>query len=78
MYERLQRIHSRQRAAIDECVQQASNAAGTLVALLQEGDDAMVAAEAQKWAQDLLTLYDAIADVLRGEGREEEPRYACC
>jgi hypothetical protein len=73
VYERLQRIHSRQRAAIDECVQQASNAAGTLVALLQEGDDAMVAAEAQKWAQDLLTLYDAIADVLRGEGREDEP-----
>ena len=70
--ERLKGIHARQRAAIDECVQQASNAAGTLVALLQEGDDASVAEEARKWAKDLLNLYDAIGEVLRGEVEGEE------
>ena len=71
--QRLQGIHARQQAAIEECVQQASNAAGTLVALLQEGDDARVAAQAQTWATDLLNLYDAIAKVLRNEADQSEP-----
>ncbi len=70
--ERLRSIRARQRAAIDECVQQASNAAGTLVALLQEGDDASVAHEARKWATDLLNLYDAIGEVLRGEAEQSD------
>lgn len=70
--ERLRAIHARQKAATEECVQQAANAAGTLVALLQEGDDANIATEARTWAKDLLTLYDAIANVLRGERGEEE------
>ncbi len=70
--ERLRAIHARQRAATEECVQQAANAAGTLVALLQEGDDARIAGQARTWAKDLLTLYDAIAGVLRGEREEEE------
>lgn len=65
--DRLKRIHDRQRAAIDECVQQASNAAGTLVALLQEGDDVRIAAQARAWANELSSLCDAIAEVLRGE-----------
>ncbi len=65
--ERLRRISSRQRTAIEECVQQASNAAGTLEALLQESDDEVIASEARAWADDLLTLYDSVGDVLRGE-----------
>ncbi|MBI2863849.1 MAG: hypothetical protein HYX94_04730 [Chloroflexi bacterium] len=69
--ERLRAIHARQQAAIEECVQQAANAAGTLVALLQEGDDASIAGQARVWAKDLLTLYDAIAEVLRGERGED-------
>src|SRR5215216_3540572 len=70
--ERLRAIHARQRAAIEECVQQAANAAGTLMALMQEGDEANVAARARAWAQDLLTLYDAIAEVLRGQTEVDE------
>jgi hypothetical protein len=70
--ERLRAIRARQRTAIDECVQQASNAAGTLVALLQEGDDASVAARARIWASDLSTIYDMIAEVLRGEVEQGE------
>ena len=66
--ERLQAIRARQRAAIDECVQQASNAAGTLMALLQEGDDASVAARSRTWANDLSAIYETIAEVLRGDG----------
>jgi hypothetical protein len=71
---RLQAIYARQQAATKECVQQAADAAGTLVALLQEGDDARVAAQARTWARDLLTLYDAIAEVLRGGQADEELR----
>lgn len=70
--ERLRGINARQRAAIEECVQQAANAAGTLVALLQESDDTSIASQARTWAKDLLTLYDAIADVLRGDDEDED------
>src|SRR5205823_3456155 len=65
--ERLHAIYSRQRAAIDECIQQAANADATLVALLQEGDDASIARRARTWAGDLVTLYDSLAEVLHGE-----------
>ncbi|MDP6452342.1 MAG: hypothetical protein QF898_03445, partial [SAR202 cluster bacterium] len=41
---RLQRLHQLQRDAIDDCLQQAANAAGTLAAILQTGDDTRVAA----------------------------------
>jgi hypothetical protein len=64
--ERLRAIHARQRFAIEECLRQAANADATLVALLQEDDDTSAAARARAWADDLLTLYDSLADVLRG------------
>jgi hypothetical protein len=63
---RLERIRSRQREAMDECIRQASNADATLVALLQEGDDSSLAASARAWAQDLLALHDALTEVLAG------------
>jgi hypothetical protein len=64
--DRLRRLHSRLQAAIDVCVQQAANAYATLVGLLQEGDDARMADRAREWADDLLTLYDSLDEVLRG------------
>ena len=70
--DRLRAIYDRQRAAIEECVQQASNAGGTLAALLQDGDDANVATRARAWAGDLLNLYDAIGEVLRGDRASDE------
>jgi hypothetical protein len=63
---RLERIRSRQREAIDECVRQASNADATLVALLQENDDIRLAASVRAWAGDLLALHDALTEVLEG------------
>ncbi len=70
--QRLRDIHARQQVAIKESVQQASNAAATLVALLQEGDESKVATQAQAWAAELLSLYDAIAKVLRNEADRSE------
>jgi hypothetical protein len=64
--QRLHAIHSRQQTAIDECIQQAANADAALMALLQEGDETKVAARARSWADDLLTLHDSLAEVLRG------------
>jgi len=66
--QRLQAIHARQQAAVQECIQAAVNADGALMALLQEGDDARVAARARTWSKDLLALYDSLAEVLRGGG----------
>jgi len=63
---RLWAIHARQRAAIDECIQQAANAQAALVALLREGDSSVMAARAREWVDDLLTLHDSLDEVLRG------------
>jgi hypothetical protein len=65
--DRLRAIQARQRSAIDACIQQAANAQATLVALLQEGEDSSVATRAWEWADHLLTLYDTLAVVLRGQ-----------
>jgi hypothetical protein len=73
LLERLQMLHARLMAAIEECVQQAANAYAMLVALLQEGDDENVAARARAWAEDLTRMYDALTEVLRGT---EEPAHA--
>jgi len=70
--DRLRTIHARQRAAIDTCVQQAANAQATFVALLQEGDDSSVATRAWEWADHLLTVYDTLAGVLRGQEEVQE------
>lgn len=64
--QRLQTIHARQQTAVQECIQAAVNADAALIALLQEGDDAKVAARAQAWSRDLIALYDSLAEVLRG------------
>ena len=64
---RLRSIHARQREAIDECIQQAANAYATLVALLQEGDDARVVQRARRWADDCEAVRRARDEVLRGE-----------
>ncbi|MFN8637107.1 MAG: hypothetical protein U0893_24940 [Chloroflexota bacterium] len=71
--ERLRAISARQQAAIDECVQQAANAYAALVALLQRGDDSSVGDRARDWANGLLTLYDALDEVLRGADEPEQP-----
>jgi hypothetical protein len=68
--ERLRAIYARQQAAIHECVQQAANAHATLVALLQEGDDTSIGERARTWADGLLTLYDSLAEVLRGTDQQ--------
>ena len=73
--DRLEAIHARQRAASEECIRHAVNADAALVALLQEGDDARVAARAQEWSRDLIALYDSLAEVLRG-GSESEASVA--
>jgi hypothetical protein len=70
--DRLWAIHARQRAAIDECIQQAANAQAALVALLREGDSHVMAARAREWVDDLLTLHDSLDEVLRG-GEAVEP-----
>lgn len=64
--ERLHRIHERQQEAIDGCVRQAANAYATLIALLQEADEAGVAKQAMMWAADLSDMYDGLAEVYSG------------
>ena len=70
--ERLHRIHDRQRAAVDESIQQASNAAATLVAILQEDDDTNIAIQLRDWVGGLMSLHDAIVDVLQTEDEQSE------
>jgi hypothetical protein len=69
---RLRAIHARRQAAIEECVQQAANAHGTLEAMLQAGDEIIDTGSTRSWAKDLLTLYDVIEEVLHPEPGEEE------
>jgi len=73
--DRLEAIHARQRAASEECIRHAVNADAALIALLQEGDDAKVAARAQAWSRDLIALYDSLAEVLRGGGEADGSSY---
>jgi hypothetical protein len=69
---RLERIQTRQREVIAECVRQASNADAALVALLQEHDDRTMAASAAAWAADLLGLHDALSEVLSDVAHTED------
>lgn len=62
--ERLRTAHARQSEAIDACVRQAANAAGTLVALLQSEEETGVVSRATAWAGDLLRLHDRLASEL--------------
>jgi len=64
--ERLHTISAREQAAIEECVRQAANAYATLIAILQERDDSIIAMRARDWAGHLLTLHDAMDELLRG------------
>lgn len=68
---RLQAVHTRQQAAVDECVQQVADAAGMLEVVLQDSDDPGSAAHARTWTNDLLTLYDGLEAALRGGGDED-------
>lgn len=77
LLDRFRTIHARQRAAVEQCVQQAANASATLVLILQAGDDTLIADRARGWAGDLLVLHDALEEVLHGEepmsGGEQAP-----
>ncbi len=64
--DRLRRIYARQQEALDACVRQAANAYATLIALLQEADDAGVIEQARLWTSDLNDIYDGLAEVLSG------------
>ena len=70
--DRLRKLHSRRKAIIEESVVQAANAAATLIALLQEHDEATVPGEVEGWAQELLNTYEAIVAVMR-PGAEVDP-----
>ena len=72
LLERLREIHTKQIEAIEACVQQASNADATLLALIQQADEAGVAEEARLWAADLLDVADGLAAVLSGIDPYEE------
>jgi DNA-binding CsgD family transcriptional regulator len=72
LLERLKAIHSTQIEAIAACVQQASDADATLLALIQQADEAGVAEEARLWATDLLDVADALTAVLSGIDPYEE------
>lgn len=62
---RLRALHSRRDAIIKECVLQASNAAATLIEMIQEQEQAAPEEDASVWAEDLLNTYDAILEAMR-------------
>ncbi len=64
--ERLKRMHARRAATIEECVQRASNAATTLIEMLQSDRSDTVAAEAEAWSSRILDTYRAIEMVMQG------------
>ncbi len=70
--DRLRDIHARQASAIEQCLQQTSNAAAALVALHQDGNYAGFAAQTRNWAEGLLKQYDIIAETLRDQARQSE------
>jgi hypothetical protein len=70
--ERLKRMHSRRKATIEECVQQASNSASTLIEMLQTDQSDTVAIEAAAWARRILDTYEAIELVMRGAEERED------
>ena len=66
--ERLNEIRDRRQRVIDACLQQAANADATLEAILQEGNDAVIADRARAWSDDLVFLHDAIKEAMQEEG----------
>lgn len=76
VFERLKRNVERQRAVIDECVQQASGAAVTFVEIVQASGEEDVTAKAQSWTNEMSELYDIITDVMDKEDNSPKPKPA--
>jgi hypothetical protein len=66
MMQHLRGVLAQYEAGIDECLQHAADAYGTLIRLLQMNNDDDVANRARAWADDLMGLHDAMLEVLRG------------
>jgi hypothetical protein len=73
---RLRRIHARQQATIDECIQQAADAAATLIALLQEREGAAVTDIPDSWVEDIVKTYEAIVETIQTTVKDVEPEPA--
>jgi hypothetical protein len=67
---RLRAAHVRQSTAVDSCLRQAANTAATLVALLQEDNEAEQVLGVRRWAGDLLRLHNLLVEEQPGDDVE--------
>lgn len=71
IFARLTELELRQRTAIRESVQQASNAEGALLALLEERSDGDAPERARGWTDELVLLHDTLVNALGGDPNDE-------
>jgi hypothetical protein len=73
MLDQLRGIQARQDAAVAACVKGAVDAEGSLLALLQEHDDAALLGRLRSWVADLAGLHTRLAEALAGERPSQRP-----
>ncbi len=76
IFGRLTALELRQRTAIHESVQQASNAEAALLALLEERSDGDVPERARGWTDELVLLHDTLVNALSGDPNTEKDEEA--
>jgi hypothetical protein len=72
MLDRVQAIYGHQQGAVDRCIQQAVNAEASLIALLQQEEEAALVMGLRAWAAGLADVHSGLADHL-GRPSQEPP-----